>query len=73
VHHGSQQKHVGAGADEVVRVGHGGGFGAAGVNHHQFAAACLQALALPLKSGTVHMLPLLARGLAPITSKKSVR
>ena len=34
--------------------------------------ACM-ALALPRKSGTVHMLPLLAKGLAPITSSQSVR
>ena len=34
--------------------------------------ACM-ARALPLKSGTVHMLPLLASGLAPITSSRSVR
>ena len=34
--------------------------------------AC-SALALPLKSGTVHMLPLLASGLAPITRRRSVR
>lgn len=31
------------------------------------------ALARPRKSGTVHMLPLLAIGLAPITSSQSVR
>ena len=31
------------------------------------------ALALPRKSGTVHMLPLLASGLAPMTMSKSLR
>ena len=51
VHHGGQQVHIGPGANEMVRVGHGGSFGAARVDHHQFAAARLQGFGLAAKVG----------------------
>jgi len=51
VDHGRQQKHVGAGTNEVVRIGHGGGLGAPGVNHHQAATAGLQGFGFAAKVG----------------------
>ena len=51
VHQGGQQKHIGAGADEMVGVGHGGGFGAARVDHDQPAAARLHGTRLALEVG----------------------
>ena len=41
VHQGGQQKHIGAGTDEMMLVRHGGGLGAAWVDHDQPAATRL--------------------------------
>lgn len=51
VHHAQQQKHIGTGSDEVVGVGHVGGFGAARVHHHQLAAARLHGFGFALEVG----------------------
>ncbi len=68
-----EQQRVGAGAYGEVPVGEAGGAGAARVDDGEGAAARLERLELPGKSGAVHRLPLDSSGLAPISSRWSVR
>jgi hypothetical protein len=46
VHHRREQEDIGTRTDEVMRIGHRGGFGAPRIHHHQLAAAPAQGLGL---------------------------
>lgn len=72
VNHGHQQQSIGAGADEVEFIRPLAGFGAPGVDHHQFSASFAQGVQTPRMSGTVIRLPLEATGLAPMQMSTSV-